>query len=205
MNDEKTLIRQVLDGDTEAFGGLVSLHEKQVYNLCLRMVNNPEDARDLTQEAFLKAWRSLQFYRSESSFSTWLYRLTSNLCIDHLRQQKRRPAVSLTMGEEEEPVELEVESSRPTPEEQVIHRESRWAIAAAMAQLEEEFRLILTLRVVEELSYEQIAAVTDLKVGTVKSRIARARTKLRKILLQNGNKLTGDSSKECERGKHRGL
>ena len=76
MTEDKILIQRVLDGDTEAFAGLVTRYEKQVYGLCFRMVNNPEDARDLAQEAFLKAWRGLQFYKSESSFSTWLYRLT---------------------------------------------------------------------------------------------------------------------------------
>ena len=100
MTDEKVLIRQVLAGDQEAFAQLVTAYETQVYNLCLRMSGNPEDARDLAQEAFLKAWRGLQFYKFESSFSTWLYRLTSNVCIDFLRRQKRRPAVSLTVVED---------------------------------------------------------------------------------------------------------
>ena len=200
MTEDKILIQRVLDGDTEAFAGLVTRYDKQVYGLCFRMVNNPEDARDLAQEAFLKAWRGLQFYKSESSFSTWLYRLTSNVCIDFLRQQKRRPSVSLTVGEEDEAAELDIPDSEPTPEEQAIHREDRDAVSAAMGQLDDEARLILTLRVVEELPYEQIAQTLDLKVGTVKSRIARARIQLRKILLQNGNNLGAGTSKQAEGG-----
>ena len=203
MREEKALIQRVLDGDHEAFAGLVAIHEKQVYNLCLRMTGDPEDAMDLSQEAFLKAWRGLRFYKFESAFSTWLYRLTSNVCIDHLRRQKRRPAVSLTVGDEEE--ELDVPDTEPLPEEQVLQNETQSAVAAAMNQLEEEFRLILTLRVVEERSYEEIADILDLKVGTVKSRIARARIKLKKILLQNGNNFQQNPSTHTERGMRREL
>ena len=203
MSEEKALIQRVLDGDHEAFAGLVTIHEKQVYNLCLRMTGDPEDAMDLSQEAFLKAWRGLRFYKFESAFSTWLYRLTSNVCIDHLRRQKRRPSVSLTVGDEEE--ELDVPDTEPLPEEQVLQNETQSAVAAAMNQLEEEFRLILTLRVVEERSYEEIADILDLKVGTVKSRIARARIKLKKILLQNGNNFQQNPSNHTERGMRREL
>ena len=203
MTDEKALIRQIQAGDQEAFAQLVQTYQKPVYNLCLRMVSNPSDAEDLAQEAFLKAWRGLSFYKFESSFSTWLYRLTSNVCIDFLRQQKRKNTVSLTVMEEEENRELEIYDPAPVPEEKAIDSENRRAVAAAMAQLEEEYRLVLSLRVVEELSYEQIADVLDLKVGTVKSRLARARDKLRKLLLQNGNIFGNISSKETERGRDR--
>ena len=203
MSDEKILIGRVLEGDHEAFAELVKRHETQVYNLCLRMSGNPEDARDLSQEAFLKAWRGLRFYQFESAFSTWLYRLTSNVCIDFLRSRKRRPSVSLTV-DEEEPVEMEVEDSSPTPEEQVLHREQQYAVAKAMEQLEDEFRQVLTLRVIHDLPYEEIAEIMDLKVGTVKSRLARARMKLKK-LLEDGNILETQTSKRTERRVRRDL
>lgn len=201
MTDEKVLIRKVLDGDQEAFAELVALHEKQVYNLCLRMTGHPEDARDLAQEAFLKAWRGLRFYKFESSFSTWLYRLTSNVCIDFLRQQKRRGTGSLVVSDEEgEETELEVPDPDPLPEQQVIQQENQRIVAAAMDELEEEFRLALTLRVVDELSYEEIGEILDLKPGTVKSRIARARIKLKKILTESGNLSNSDSSNRKRKG-----
>ena len=200
--DERALIRQIMDGDHEAFAQLVEKYEKPVYQLCLRMCGNAEDAADLAQESFIKAWRGLQFYKFESAFSTWLYRLTSNVCIDFLRRQKRRPTVSLTVGQEEDSgAELEIEDVQPQPEEQVVHREVRREVAAAMAQLEDDFRMILTLRVIDELSYEEIADIMDMKIGTVKSRLARARLKLKKILLQNGNNLFAESSNTPERGK----
>ncbi len=205
MTDEIKVIRQVQKGDTQAFETLVTAHEKQVYNLCLRMVGNPEDAADLAQEAFLKAWRSLPGYKFESAFSTWLYRLTGNLCIDFLRRQKRRPtAAQLPEQNEEDPV-MELPDTAPSVEQQLTHKEDRRAVADAMMDLEEEFRLVLTLRVVEELSYEQIGQVLDLPVGTVKSRLARARIKLRKILLEHGNFFLGESSKGVERGKRHDL
>ena len=182
MTEEQHLIRQIQSGDHEAFAKLVKCHETNVYNLCLRMSGNPEDAMDLSQEAFIKAWRGIQFYKFESAFSTWLYRLTSNVCIDFLRKQKRRPTVSLTVEEEENAVELEVEDTAPSPEEQYLHAERSRAIAAAMAGLEEEFRVVLTLRVVEDLPYEEIAEIMQTSIGTIKSRIARARSKLQELL-----------------------
>ena len=203
MTDDKTLIQQVLEGNQDAFALLVERYQKQVYNLCLRMMNHPTDAEDLAQEAFVKAWRGLRFYKFESSFSTWLYRLTTNVCIDHLRQQKRKNAASLTVSEEDDGRELEVPDVAPGPEEQAIQAENRQAVADAMVLLEEEYRLALTLRVVDELSYEQISEVLDIKVGTVKSRIARARERLRKILLQNGNNFGNFSSNPTERGRDR--
>ena len=197
MEQEMALIRRLQAGDQDAFAKLLETYEKSVYNLCLRMTGNREDAADLTQEAFLKVWRGAAQYQFESSFSTWLYRLTSNVCIDFLRSKKRRQTVSLTLEEEQDGAqELEIADSAPLPEEQVLHSETKREIAAAM----EDFRLILTLRLVENLSYEQIADAMDLKVGTVKSRLARARIKLKNILAKNGNIFPPAPSNLEERG-----
>lgn len=200
MEQEMAVIRRAQRGDTKAFEALLSAYEKPVYNLCLRMTGNAEDAADLTQEAFLKIWRGLENYKFESSFSTWVYRLTTNVSIDFLRGKKRRQTVSITVEEEDGAAELEVPDPAPLPEEQLLHREKKAQIASAMNQLDEEARLILTLRILEDLSYEEIARVTGLKDGTVKSRLARARLKLKKILTESGNIVPGSSSKHTERG-----
>lgn len=200
--DERTVIRRVLEGDDQAFQQLVMAYEKQVFNLCLRMCGNREDAKDLAQEAFIKAWRGLRFYQFEAAFSTWLYRLTSNVCIDYLRREKRRPTVSLTPEDEnQEHPEAEIADPAPLPEEQVLHREREELVAWAMNQLDEEFRQVLTLRVIENLTYEEIGQIMELKEGTVKSRLARARLKLKKILRESGNNLEVLSSDSVERGE----
>ncbi len=199
MTNEREWIRQVLSGEQDAFAHLVTEYEKQVYRLCLKMVGNAEDAEDLAQEAFFKAWKGLKFYKFESSFSTWLYRLTTNVCIDHLRKQKRQTAASLTLDDEENGQELEIPDREPMPEEQLLKKERQQQLQLAMGKLEEDARLILTLRVVEDLSYEQIAQIMDLKIGTVKSRIARARERLKNILAHDGNKHLNASSNYTER------
>ena len=168
--------------------------QKQVYNLCLRMSGNPEDAFDLSQEAFLRAWRALAQYQFEAEFSTWLFRLTRNVCIDFLRKQKRQPTVPLETEQDGETLELPLPDSAPGPEELALHDEKRRVLAEAMQALPEEQREILILRVVNDLPYERIAEILDLQLGTVKSRLARARMQLKKILA-DGNHSNLFSSK----------
>lgn len=203
MTDERTLVRLAAQGSQEAFGQLVSTYEKQVYSLALRMVGDREDAADLTQEAFLRAWRGLGSFKAEATFSTWLYRLTSNVCIDFLRREKRRRTVSLTFRDEDRDMELEMDVPDPAsgPEQLAIETENRENMARAMNALSVEFREILTMRIINGLSYEEIAEVLDLKPGTVKSRLSRAREKLRKQLLHSGNKSGAAASKFAGRGE----
>lgn len=182
MQDE-LLIRRAQRGDADAFEQLLLEHQKNVYNLCYRMAGNPDDAMDLSQETFLRAWRCLDQYQFASAFSTWLYRLCSNICIDFLRRRRRQQTVPLTFedadGEEQT---YAVPDAQPLPEEQVELKLTRETLAAAMAQLLPEHRAVLQLRVVNEMSYEQIADVLDIQIGTVKSRLSRARNQLKKIL-----------------------
>ena len=186
---EQELVSLAQKGDQDAFAQLVEANQNRIYTLALRMTGNPEDGADLAQEAFLKAWRALPDVQGESGFSTWLYRLTSNLCIDFLRREKRRrTAMSVSsLDDEEGPAPAEVPDRRFTPEDEVERRELRAAVDRGMALLSDEHRQALTLRAVEGLSYAEIARRLGLEVGTVKSRIARARTALRNILIQDGN------------------
>ena len=189
ITEERKIIKKAAAGNADAFEQLLLKYQTPIYNLCLRMTGNPEDAADMTQEAFLKAWRSLSSFQFESSFSTWLYRLTTNTCLDYLRSQKRRPQCSLTVEDDDgEEQVLDVTDEAPTPEEALLSAEERSQLVHALSQLEASQRQIITLRVVNDLSYAEIAEILDVKEGTVKSRLARARDNLRKKLLQIGNK-----------------
>ena len=201
--DDAKWVKQAQKGDSTAFEQLVLAHQNQIYRLCFRMVGNAEDAADMVQEAFLKAWRNLDRFQGDAAFSTWLYRLASNCCLDFLRSQKRRPTVSMTSEDEEgEEQTVEVADNSATPEETLLQKEEQREIAQAMASLDEEQRQILTLRVVNDLSYTEIAELLTIKEGTVKSRIARARENLRKKLLQIRNKTQSSSSKRQIGGNH---
>lgn len=198
--DEKTIIEQVLAGDTNAFGQLVEQYQDRVYNLALRMCGNRDDAFDLAQDAFFRAWRGLAGFQFESSFSTWLFRLTANVCLDWLRAKKRRPTVSLTtVDDEDEEVQLDLPDPGKSPEELLLAAEDRAALMKALNDLPVEYREILTLRAINDLSYAEIAGILKLREGTVKSRLSRARTALRNKLLQNGNKSDSESSIPSER------
>ncbi len=194
--EEQELIRRAASGDAEAFEALVLAYQKPVYNLALRMSGSEDEALDLSQEAFFRAWRGLSGYRADSAFSTWLYRLTSNVCLDHLRRRKRRIlALPLDGGDEREPP---VPDPAPGPEARTIQKLEREAVAEALGRLGIEYREALTLRALHGLSYGEIAEILDLNEGTVKSRIARAREKMRRMLQKDGNRSGGASSNRGE-------
>lgn len=174
MNNEQELIRCAQRGDGEAFRQLVEAYQTQVYRLALRMCGESA-ADDVTQEAFLAAWRALPDFRGDCRFSTWLYRLTTNAGIDWLRREKRhRSADDVT--------ELELPDDAPSPQEQAEQSETQSAVRRALSRLSEEHRQVLLLRYMQELDYGEIAAALDVSEGTVKSRINRAKSKLREVL-----------------------
>ena len=183
---EREWIRAARRGDEDAFEALVRQYEKQVFHLALRMCGNREDALEIAQEAFLSAWRGLKFFREESAFSTWLYRLTSNEAIDFLRRQGRQRAAE-GVSLDDESGAPEPRDPAPTPHQAAELRELGENLQAGLMALSAEHRQVLLLRELQGLSYEEIAQALDLDLGTVKSRIARGREKLRKILLESGN------------------
>lgn len=193
--DENKIIEQVLAGDSNAFGALVETYQDRVYNLALRMCGNPDDAFDLSQEAFFRAWRGLSGFQGEAAFSTWLFRLTANVCLDWLRAKKRRPTVSLTAVDDDgEEVQMEIADPGKSPEEILEAAEDRAALAKAMNQLPVEYRQILTMRAINDMSYTEIAEALQLREGTVKSRLSRARLALRNFLVKSGNKSNSETS-----------
>lgn len=181
---EQELVRAAAGGDTEAFERLVRTYENKIYHLALRMCGSADEAADIAQEAFLAAWRGLPSFRGEAGFATWLYRLTSNAAIDYLRRQKKQRG---DMSLDDEELGLDAVDSGPSPQETAEGSELRSAVAAGLNQLSEGHRQVLVLREIQGLSYEEIASGLELDIGTVKSRISRARSSLRKILLENGN------------------
>jgi RNA polymerase sigma-70 factor (ECF subfamily) len=185
--EELSIIEKVRNGDGNAFGRLVMANQKTVYNLALRLTRNAEDAEDLSQEAFLKAYCQLDNFRAESRFSVWLYRLTYNLCIDFLRKRNRANVIPLMhMDEDDEGRDFDVPDHRPQPEEETITRETNEAIAEGIGELSPSYREILMLREVTGMSYAEIATTLALSDGTVKSRLSRARRALAKILIAKG-------------------
>ena len=195
---EELLLEKARHGDQEAFGELVRLYEKKVYALTLRMCKNPDDAAEAAQEAFLSAWQGLKFFRGEASFSTWLYRLASNACVDLLRKEQRHRAVSGPSLNDEDTY-MDIADDAATPQELAERSELREQIEEGLQSLSPEHREVLILRELHQLSYDEIAQTLDLDTGTVKSRISRGRKALRNFLLQSGNFSPPGASKEMKK------
>lgn len=183
--DEQKLITMAQQGDQSAFEQLLDHYQKPVYHQALRLVGNPEDAADVTQEVFIKVWKHLPSFRGESSFSTWLYRLTDNAALDLIRREKKRRGDS-SLDDEESALILPADPA-PTPHQAIEQKELHQAVADGLAQLSEEHRQVLVMREINGLSYEEIGNILGLSPGTVKSRIARARISLAKFLQKTGN------------------
>lgn len=202
MSTDTALVTRAQQGDQDAFAALVEQNQGKIYNLALRMTGNPQDAADITQEAFLSAWRALPAFQGGSSFSTWLYRMAHNAAIDHLRKEKRKqehmPSTPLEQSEGESSIPLP--DYRYSPEPSLERKELRQSIEAGLGTLSQEHRAVLVLREMEGLSYREIAQALELEEGTVKSRIARARIELRQYLQNNGNFSPSVSSKKQRKG-----
>lgn len=190
---EQRWIAAAREGDQGAFEELVRLYEKRVLALNLRMCRNPEDAAEAAQEAFLAAWQGLEGFREESSFSTWLYRLASNACVDLLRREGKRQADASL---DDEDLNLDIPASIPSPQEEAERRELREQIEEGLRALPPEYRAALVLREIQQLRYDEIGKALELDIGTVKSRISRGRKKLRSFLLARGNFSPPPPSKE---------
>jgi RNA polymerase sigma-70 factor (ECF subfamily) len=185
--EELAIIEKVRSGDTDAFEALVSENQKKVYNLALKMTGNENDALDISQEAFIKAYTGLRNFRGESRFSVWLYRLTYNLSIDFIRKNQRNQVSSLTyIDDSGDYADYEIPDISYEPESEIEKRELREAISKGIAELPDKHREILVMREITGMSYEDIAVTLGLSEGTVKSRLSRARQGLVVILNKYG-------------------
>ena len=193
---EQNWIAAAQTGDQSAFEKLVRLYEKRIYALTSRMCRNPADAEEAAQEAFLAAWQGLPFFRGDASFSTWLYRLASNACVDVLRREVRHQAAA-SLDDEDAAIDLPAGSL--SPHDEAERAELRQHSENGRAALPPDYRQVLILRELHQRSYDEIADILSLDLGTVKSRINRGRKRLRKILLESGNFSVPPASKESEK------
>lgn len=176
---EDELIARAATGDGAAFSDLMAAHESRMFAVALRMCANREDAQDCLQDAMIRIYRSIAGFKAQSSFSTWVYRITMNTCLDELRRRKVRGAASLdglldsgwSPSDEDD-----------VPERHAIAAEQRRTLDKAIAELPEDMRAAVVLRDIQGFSYDEIADMLTANIGTVKSRISRGRERLRQIL-----------------------
>ncbi len=179
--EEQQWVKKASQGDVAAFEQLMRIHESRMYAVSLRMCGNREDALDCTQEAMLRIFRAIGSFKGQSSFATWVYRITMNTCLDELRRRKVRTSSSLDALLDSGWAPTDEDD---TPERHSIASEQRRTLERAIASLPEDMRAAIVLRDVQGFSYDEIAAMLEANVGTIKSRISRGREKLREVLLK---------------------
>jgi len=179
--DERKLIERSRRGDLAAFDELVRRYERSVYNTAYRLSGSYDDASDIAQEAFVRAWNNLKSFRGDSAFSTWLYRIVTNVFLDERKRRRARPHRSLEeeLDLDESSVTRQFEDPSPGPQERAEGDERRRLLEQAIATLPEAQRVMVVLYHTQGLAYEEIAEITRLPMGTVKSRLNRARLALR--------------------------
>lgn len=191
---EKQLLERAKNGDTGAFEQLIEGYQKKVFNIAFRMLGNYDDAGELAQEVFIKVYKSMKNFKEESSFSTWIYRITTNVCLDELRKRKNKKEVSIDedikYGDGE--IKREIEDHGPTPETAAERNEVRKAVNDAIQSLSDEHKTMIVMRDIRGFSYEEIARMVSCPEGTVKSRISRARQALKEILKRKKELFNGE-------------
>ena len=184
--EDKRLIQAALSNDQKAFEKLLNKYKNLVYTIMIKMVRNPQEAEDLTQEAFMKAFNSLASFNDEFAFSTWLMKIATNNCIDFLRKRKLRTySIHEPIQYKDEKIEIDIPDSDPTPEKNLLQDETKKLLENAIEELPERYRYVIVLRHKEEKSYEEIAEILNLPLGTVKAQIFRAREILNKKLKES--------------------
>ncbi len=181
-SDDLNSIKRFQDGDVSAFGDIVLKYQDRIYNLCRYMLRNANDAEDAAQDVFLKAYQALPKFRPEASLYTWLYRIATNTCIDY----RKKPLFESLFGDSNEGERLVYDrvSDAPSPEKLYESKQIGQALQESLGKLSPKLRAIIILKENEDLSYEEIADTLEISMGTVKSRIARAREELQKLMMK---------------------
>lgn len=201
QRDAAELVALAKEGDMDAFETLILRHEKIVYNIAFRMMDGGEDVKDMAQEVFLKVYRNLDRFDGKSAFSTWIYRIAVNTCIDEIRKRKGKQTYSLDAELEDEDgnYKKQFADEGATPETEMLQKELRGEVLAALETLSPEHKAAVILRDIRGYSYEEIAEMIQLPLGTVKSRISRGRAQLKEEILKIRERKT-DSSRQ-KKGK----
>lgn len=184
MDMDTEIIERILKGDMDAFEELIDKYQKMIYNLAYRMFNNSSDAEDITQEVFLKIYRNIEKCSGKHSIKTWVYTITYNTCIDEIRKTKGKEKISLDkkLNSDDGEYSFEIASNEPTPEISLLNKEGIKEIENAINQLNETSKTLVFLRDIKGLSYNEISEIMAMNIGTVKSRLNRARNNLKNIL-----------------------
>lgn len=182
------LVKEARRGNEKAFARLMNRYRDSIYYMLLKMVNNPSDAEDLTIEAFGKAFRNLDSYTPKFAFSTWLFKIATNNCVDFIRKKQMSPAPYDSYQDNIDNVTINIQSDLPDPEESLINRQKIAALKDIVNQLKPRYRSLIELRYYKEYSYEEISAELKIPIGTVKAELFRAKTLLYNILTKTDNR-----------------
>jgi RNA polymerase sigma-70 factor (ECF subfamily) len=182
------LVEQARNGNEKAFATLLNRYRDSIYFMLLKMVNNPIDAEDLTIEAFGKAFRNIDSYTPNFAFSTWLFKIATNNCIDFIRKKQTSPSIIDHGQEDMDSYTVNIQSDTLDPEETLINHQKITALREIVSQLKPRYRTLIELRYFKEYSYEEISAELKLPIGTVKAQLFRAKTLLYNILNKTGNR-----------------
>jgi len=186
---DEDLVQKIKDGDQDAFDQLIHRYEGKIYSVAYRFMGNHADAGDLAQDTFIRMYQALPGFRGDSSFATWLYRIAANACRDELRKRQRRRSVSMDEMIEASPANIPAAAGEYSPEETVQRHETQRQVQECLNRLSDDHRLILVMREIQGLSYEEISGMLDCSLGTVKSRISRARNALKERIKEQGELL----------------
>ncbi|MFO7853377.1 MAG: RNA polymerase sigma factor [Bacteroidota bacterium] len=181
------LVNRAVEGDEKAFAELMDRYRDSIYYMLLKMVNNPSDADDLTIEAFGKAFKNIHLYTPNYAFSTWLFRIATNNCIDFIRKKKSAPTAIEQQQDEQDDPAAHLQSDMPGPEEEMMQQQKIRHLSHVVSQLKPKYRRLIELRYYKEYSYEEISDELNLPLGTVKAQIFRAKELLYNILNKTAN------------------
>lgn len=182
------LVEEARRGNEKAFASLMNRYKDSIFFMLLKMVNNSSDAEDLTIEAFGKAFRSLDSYTPKYAFSTWLFKIATNNCVDFIRKKQLAPASLDFLQENLDSATVNIQSDMPDPEESLINHQKIAALKDIVSQLKPRYKSLIELRYYKEYSYEEISSELGLPIGTVKAQLYRAKTLLYNILIKTGNR-----------------